>query len=129
MRERYPPQWLARPVRKVLTIFANLLGSQYREGIKASTFFGTLTVYWVPNPDAILRAHEAWHRQQARRLGILRFTWLWLWYLCKYGYWHSPMEASARYAAERIVGLMESMGVDLDTALDVYRHYPYTSEF
>jgi hypothetical protein len=110
-------------MRWLLTKMANALGSQYREGIKASTFFGVFTVYWVANPDVILRAHELWHQAQARRLGVVRFTWLWLWYLWKYGYWNSPLESSARVAAEKIAGLMDGMGVDLDIALDVYSHY------
>jgi len=48
--------------------------------------------------DVRLRRHEAAHWQQYRRLGLVRFSALYLWGLARYGYQRHPMEIEARRA-------------------------------
>lgn len=42
--------------------------------------------------------HEMAHWQQYKRMGVVRFYALYLWYLIRYGYRNNPMEKEARNA-------------------------------
>lgn len=55
-------------------------------------------VYIVPERffDEGLRAHEAIHLEQLRRMGAMRFSLTYLWLLLRYGYANHPMEVEAR---------------------------------
>jgi hypothetical protein len=48
--------------------------------------------------DVRLRRHEAAHWQQYRRLGLVRFYALYLWWLARVGYELHPFEIEARRA-------------------------------
>ena len=56
------------------------------------------TIYLLPSHlnDAGLIAHEKVHVEQIVRLGPFKFTFLYLWYNLKYGYWDNPLEVEAR---------------------------------
>ncbi len=65
--------------------------------------YGGITMPWgraylVPERlhDPGLRAHEAVHLDQLRRLGPVRFVALYLWLLMRHGYDRHPMEIEAR---------------------------------
>jgi hypothetical protein len=55
------------------------------------------TVYLMPKyfHHEKLRLHEAVHVEQMQREGTLRFCVLYLYWLCKYGYWEHPFELEA----------------------------------
>lgn len=55
-------------------------------------------VYALPEyiNDKALQAHEAVHLKQIKRLGGFRWSVLYIYYLCCYGYWNSPLEVEAR---------------------------------
>ena len=59
------------------------------------------TVYLRPGglDDLGLIVHEQVHLDQIKRLGRVKFTVLYLWYLWRYGYFESPLEQEA-YAAQ-----------------------------
>ena len=42
--------------------------------------------------------HELKHVEQYKRLGLLRFLALYLWYWLRVGYYHNPLEIEARQA-------------------------------
>ncbi len=48
---------------------------------------------WAEHPGLI--AHERVHLEQIDRLGPVRFTVLYLWWCCRYGYWQNPLEVEA----------------------------------
>jgi hypothetical protein len=99
VRAYYPPSWIARPMRWMLTILANLAGSRYREGIKATMLPGVGTFFWVPHPPPDLLVHEERHHQQAREMGSLKFAWEYACQVLTHGYWDAPLEKDARQAA------------------------------
>jgi len=43
-----------------------------------------------------LLQHELVHWQQARRMGVIKFYAVYLWYTLRYGYWNNPLEREAR---------------------------------
>ncbi len=51
--------------------------------------------------DRLIR-HEQAHWGQYKRMGFLKFYFLYLWYSLKYGYWNNPMEVEAREAQKGI---------------------------
>jgi len=48
--------------------------------------------------DARLAKHENAHWDQYKRMGLLKFYGLYLWYSLRYGYRNNPMEVEARSA-------------------------------
>ena len=46
--------------------------------------------------DSGLISHESIHIEQMQREGAIVFTFKYLWYLLKYGYWNNPYEIEAR---------------------------------
>lgn len=68
-----------------------------RSGYRAITL-PPLGIYMLRSAlnDFELVAHERVHWAQYRRLGLVRFYALYLWYLWRYGYERHPMEIEAR---------------------------------
>ena len=81
----------ARPAGRLLSVYL------VRTGYKAITL-PPLGIYMLQPAlsDAGLVAHEQVHWLQYRRLGLVRFYALYLWYLWRYGYERHPMEIEAR---------------------------------
>ena len=48
-------------------------------------------------PEWLIR-HEEVHIKQIKELGAFKFTFLYLWYIIKYGYENNPFEIEARKA-------------------------------
>lgn len=99
MRYHYLPAWLARPVRWTLTKTANLLGSKYREGIKAFMLPGIGTFFLIPDPPLDLVVHEDEHHTQCKELGSWRFAYEYIIETLIHGYWDNRFEKAARKAA------------------------------
>lgn len=45
--------------------------------------------------ESVLR-HEEVHVRQWKRLGLVRFPILYIWFHLRYGYWRNPFEVEAR---------------------------------
>ncbi len=45
--------------------------------------------------------HEVAHLQQCKRLGTIRFLFLYIWFSVKYGYQNNPLEIEAREAENK----------------------------
>lgn len=45
--------------------------------------------------DRLIR-HEEVHWEQYKRMGVVKFYALYIWYTLRYGYWANPMEVEAR---------------------------------
>lgn len=87
-----------KPVREYLV--TNAFGKwMYERGWYGFTLplpYVTLILYWFANPDPLMRVHEFAHVRQAQQLGAVRFWFLYLAAVVRYGYFENKYEVEAR---------------------------------
>lgn len=52
-------------------------------------------IFYRYHPEQSHRLHEYIHVEQIRRLGWMKFYFLWIWYYLKFGYTNNPFEVEA----------------------------------